>query len=296
MMRILHTDARMQSNWQMIRLARTRGCVARWLVVAMAASVGGSVAGAAQGEEGIVVHGAGSVSARPTQVEMSAKLSGEAELAADAVVKFHDAKKRALAALAALKNSDLSVTPGGVSVAVSLDSNAQQMLAMRGISVGTTNQKVRITETSRIVLTHADKLDPEELLASLLKILDVAKDAGFQFTLPITNDYYEMQARAQEGQVVFLFKLPDSAVLRKKAYQAAIENAKAKAQELADLSAIKVGRVLSVQEGPGTNMQGVVYYSPAINRGGGDDNALSSISSGEVTLRVNLTVQFEIAK
>ncbi|HEV3418117.1 MAG TPA: SIMPL domain-containing protein [Pirellulales bacterium] len=273
-----------------------RNRAAYWLANALFAFVAVSAARAAVGEEGIVVHSTGSASARPTQVEMSAKLSADAELAADAAVKFRDAKKRALAALAALKNSDLSVTPGGVSVATSLDSNAQQMMMMRGISVGSTNQKVRITETNRIVLSQADKLEPEELLASLLKILDVAKDAGFQFALPPTNDYYEMQARAQEGQVVFLFKLPDSAVLRKKAYKAAIDDAKARAQELADLSAIKLGRILSVQEGPGSNMQGVVYYSPAMNRGSGEDNALTGVTSGEVTMRVNLTVQFEIAK
>jgi uncharacterized protein YggE len=273
-----------------------RNCAVYLLANTLLALSVASEARAAQGVEGIVVQSTGSASARPTQVEMSAKLAADAELAADAAVKFHDAKKRALAALAALKNSDLSVTPGGVTVAASLDANSQQMLAMRGISAGTTNQKVRIAETNRIVLAHADQLEPEELLASLLKILDVAKDAGFQFTLPPTNDYYEMQARAQEGQVVFLFKLPDSTILRKKAYKAAIEDAKAKAQELADLSSTKLGRILSVVEGPGGNMQRVVYYNSAMNQAGGDDNALSSVSAAEVTLRVNLTVQFEIAK
>ncbi len=173
-------------------------------------------------QEAIVVHATGSASARPTRVEMSARLSADAELATDAAVKFQDAKKRALAAMTALKNANLSVIPGGVCVATGMDSNAQQMMAMRGFATdNSSGQKVRITETSRIVLADADKLEAEELLGRLLKILDAAKDAGFTFTQPVTNDYYEMQARAQEGQVVFQFQLPDTAALRKKAYKAA---------------------------------------------------------------------------
>ena len=144
---------------------------------------------------------------------------------------------------------------------------------------------------------HRD-IKPSNLIRrpdGLLKILDVAKDAGFTFTLPVTNDYYEMQARAQEGQVVFQFKLPDTAALRKKAYKAALEDAKARAQDLAELSSIKLGRIISVQEGPGGNPQGVVYYyRPGTS--GGEDNALSSAAAGEVTMHVSLTVQFEIAK
>jgi uncharacterized protein YggE len=251
---------------------------------------------AALAEEGIVVHSTGSASARPTCVEMSARLSAEAELAADASVKFRDAKKRAMAAMTALKNAKLSVKPGGVTVATGMDSRSQQMMMMRGFATdGGGGQKVRITETSRIVLADADKLESEELLGSLLKILDSAKDAGFSFTMPVTNDYYEMQARAQEGQIVFQFKLPDTTSLRKKAFKAALDDARARAQELAELSSIKLGRILSVQEGPGGNQQGVVYYYRP-NMGAGEDNALSSAAAGEVTMHVNLTVQFEIVK
>jgi uncharacterized protein YggE len=249
----------------------------------------------AAAEEGIVVHSSGSASARPTCVEMSARLSAEAELAADAAVKFRDAKKRALAAMTALKNAKLTVTPGGVTVATGMDSRTQRMMAMQGYGTDTSGQKVRITETCRIVLADADKLESDDLLGGLLKVLDSAKDAGFTFTMPVTNDYYEMQARAQEGQIVFQFKLPDTTELRKKAYKAALADAKARAQDLAELSSIKLGRILSVQEGPGGGQQNVVYYYRP-NMGSGEDNALTSAAAGEVTMHVNLTVQFEILK
>ncbi len=227
---------------------------------------------------------------------MSARLSAEAELATDASVKFRDAKKRALAAITALKNAKLSIISGGVTVATGMDSRNQQLMMMRGFATENSGgQKVRITETDRIILAEADKLESDELLGSLLKLLDSAKDAGFNFTQPVTNDYYEMQARAQEGQVVFQFKLPDTAALRKKAYKAALDDAKARAQDLAELSSIKLGRIISVQEGPGGGQQNVVYYYRP-NMGAGEDNALSSAAAGEVTMHVTLTVQFEIIK
>lgn len=267
-----------------------------WIATAAGSILAASAARAAAPEAGIVVHSTGSASARPTQVEMAGKLSGEAELAADAIVKFNDAKKRALAALTALKNPELTVVPGGVSVATGMDSNQQQMMAMRGIAVASTNQKVRIIETSRIVLAGADKVESGELLEKLLKVLDVAKDAGFQFSQPPTNDYYEMQARAMEGDIVVSFKLPDSSSLRDKAYKAAIDDAKSKAEKLAELSGIKLGRILSVVEGPGSENQVNPYIMYVNRRAGATDDALSGTASGELTLHISLTVQFEIAK
>jgi hypothetical protein len=235
---------------------------------------------------------------------MSATLSAEAELAADASVKFRDAKKRALAAIAGLKNPDLSIVPGGVSVGSGADANTQMMI-MRGMAVPNTTQKVRLTETSRIVLAHADKLEPDELLDKLLKILDVAKDAGFQIGPAPATNYLEMQLRAQEGGeggATVSFKLPDSTALREKAYEAAIDDSRTKAQKLAELSRAKLGRILSVhEEGSGKSDSDVApmimyFYGALGNKGAAEDKSLSNSTSGDLTLHVNLTVQFEMAK
>jgi len=250
---------------------------------------------ASEPHEGIVVHAIGSATGRPTHVEMSGKLSADAELAADAIVKFNDAKKRAITALDGLKNPDLTVKSGGVSIAGGMDANTQQMMAMRGMATGAAGQKVRITETSRIVLANADKLSTQELLDKLLKVLDVAKDAGFVFSQPYTNDYYEMQARAMEGDIVVQFKLPDSSALRDQAYKAALDDAKARAAKLAELSGAKLGRILSVQETQGGENNMINAYVVYMNRRSGNtDDALSGTTSGELTMRVALTVQFEL--
>ncbi len=254
------------------------------------------VPAASKSHEGIIVQAVGTATGRPTHVEMSGKLSAEAELAADAIVKFNDAKKRAMAAIDGIKNPDLSVKSGGVSIATGMDSNQQQMMAMRGMATGAAaGQKVRITETSRIVMSNAEKLSTQELLDKLLKVLDVAKDSGFVFSQPYTNDYYEMQARAMEGDIVVTFKMPDSSALRDKAYKAAIDDAKARAEKIAELSGANLGRILSVQEaGTGENNMINAYVVYMNRRTGNTEDALSGVTSGELTMRVSLTVQFEL--
>jgi uncharacterized protein YggE len=280
--------------------------LARRFAPAVAAAIAFATVSTALADDGIVVRGSGSASGRPTQVEMSGTINADAELAADAIVKFRDAKKRALAAIEGLKNPDLTVVPGGLSVGSGMDAN-QQMMAMRGMAAPATGQKVRLSETMRIVLAHTDKLGADELMDKLLKILDVAKDAGFQIGSAQATNYYEAMIRAQEGDTgnsaTVSFRLPDPAPLRDKAYQAAIDDAKAKAQKLAELAGGKLGRVIAVHEeavaksdSEPSQMMMLIYGMMSSSKGGAEDKALSGATSGNLTLRVNLTVQFEIAK
>jgi len=275
----------------------------RSLATCIAVLAASLMAATVSADEGILVRGTGSATGRPSQIEMSATLSGEAELAADAMVKFHDAKRRALAAIAGLKDPDLSVVSGGVSVGSGTDANTQMMM-MQGMAVPNTPQKVRLTETSRIVLVHTDKLEPDEMLSKVLKILDVAKDSGFQIGPVPARNYYEMQIRAQQGgdgSATVSFKLPDTSALRERAYKAAIDDAKSKAQRLADLSGAKLGRIISVHdEGVGNsdsdNASMVRYVYGMRSNKEVEDRSIAGSNSGDLTLGASLTVQFEIAK
>ena len=277
---------------------------ARQFIAAIVLPLACLAAGAAWADEGIVVRGDGSASGRPTQVEMSATITADAELAADAVVKFRDAKKRALAAMAALKNPDLSVISGGVSVGTGLDANAQ-MAAMRGMSVPTTNLKVRLSETSRILLAHTDKLEPQALLEKLLKVLDAAKDAGYQIGQAPASNYYEMQIRAQLGEgaaATVSFELPDATALReslqggdrRRQGQGPATGRTFRRQARSHRVGAGIGRGPQARFGIG--LAGDECLQRALNKGKEDDKTLSSNTSGDLTLRVGLIVRFEIAK
>jgi uncharacterized protein YggE len=271
-------------------------------VVVLVMVVGG--AAFAEGAAGIVVVGTGVAKARPTQVQIECTLSGEAELAADATVKFRDAKKRALAAIAGMKNSDLTVESGGLSVNNVMDAQSQMMM-MQGRGGTGGKPRVQILEKSRIVLANADKMEPEALLDLVLKVLDVAKDAGFQVGPPPanSNNYYEQQMRAFMGTAVVAFKVPDAKKLQEQAYKAAIGEAREKAEKLAELSGVKLGKVVAVQEAAPTKSEGNSYGNPyyymmeMMSRlSTPEEKGVTGNTTGELSTKVSLTVTFEIAK
>jgi uncharacterized protein YggE len=279
----------------------------RWakvFVVVLVMMFGGMAFG--EGSAGIVVVGTGTAKARPTHVEIDCSISGEAELAADATVKFRDAKKRAVAAIAGMKNSDISVESGGLSVNNVMDA-ASQMMMMRGQG-GTSNKpRVQILEKSKIVLANADKMEPDALLDLVLKVLDVAKDAGFQVGPPPanSNNYYEQQLRAFMGTAVVAFRLPDAKKLREEAYKAAVADAREKAEQLAELSGVKLGKVIAVQEvqpvknESGSSSMGNPYMfamEMMSKLSTPEEKGVTGNTTGELSTKVNLTVTFEIAK
>jgi len=248
------------------------------IVVALLLLVGAARAA----ESGITVQGVGVAKAKPTQVEIECIVSGDAELAADATVKFRDAKKRALAAIEGLKNPDLKVTSDGVTINGLMDPNTQAMI-MRGMGGQQQGAKPRvmIMEKSRLVLSNVDKLEPEALVETVLKILDVAKDGGFQVGPPQPTDYSEMQNYQRAGMTMVMFKVPDGTALRDEAYKVALADARGKAEKLAELAGVKLGKILTISES---------------SQQGRPDGSVAGNMAGELSRRVNLSVQFEIVK
>src|SRR5947207_7984909 len=89
---------------------------------------------------GLTVSGTAWGRGKPSVVEIGTTVSGDAELTADAVVKYRDAKKRAIAAIEGMKLPGLSVESSGYSISPAVDQNAQ-MAMMRGQVASSTKQK-----------------------------------------------------------------------------------------------------------------------------------------------------------
>lgn len=89
------------------------------------------------------------------------------------------------------------------------------------------------------------------------------------------------------------FNLTDPSQLRSQAKEKAVENARANAEELAELNGVAVGRVISVSEvvDSGAYYLSEQTYSAAEGLGGGGGGP---ISPGEVTVSVQLQVVYEI--
>ena len=252
----------------------------------------------------ITVAGTGQAKAKPTQVEFSATVSAEAELASDAIVKHRDTKRRALKAIEGLKMPALATTSKGFSVSQATDPNAQQMM-MRGQTPTNTKQQVQVSEQMDLVLKDVDKLPDEELMNTVLKILDTARDAGLVVGPGGPRNFQQMMM-AQMGQggssglVTFTVPEAAAAAVRAQAYQRGMDDAKAKAQRLAELAGAKLGRIVSVQDqgtaGSADANPTAMMYRAMMNEIGKPEagSELSSNVFGEIPLTVTLTVQFAI--
>jgi len=248
-------------------------------------------------EDGISVSGSATVKAKPTEIDIIGIVSGEGELANDASVKFHDTKKKALAALDNLKNPDLSVESEGSEIHDSIDAQTQ-MRMMQGQTTEPPKIRTQITEKLMLKLKHVDKLDSDKLLETILKLVDTSRDAGLSIgPAPITN-VYQWQMQQQNGgggggESLVQFKIPDTTELQTQACKEAIADARAKAQRIADLAGVKLGKVVSVHDYSVTDT--VPDGSPNGGNHAVDKEAVSS-TIGDIPITVHLQVQFEIEK
>jgi uncharacterized protein YggE len=251
-------------------------------------------------QTGITVSGSGNVKSKPTEVEIGAMVSGEAELTNDAMVKYRDAKKRAVAAIEGLKIKDLSIESNGVSINQAIDPNAAQMM-MQGRVANMGKPKVQASESLKIVLKGVDKLATDALMDTVMKVIDTGRDAGLQIGPPTPMNYYQYQMMMQQGQGqgMLQFKIGDPAEQREKAYKEAMDDAKKKAQRLADLAGIKLGKIVSVQDSVPVKNENANVAMYAYYNGAGmqtDPSDLTSQMLTDIPLKVTLTVQFEIQK
>jgi uncharacterized protein YggE len=263
----------------------------------------------ARGEDnsgGISVTGTGTVKGKPSEVTMQASISGDGELANDASVKYRDVKKKATSAFDTLKNPNLSVEFKGSSITEAIDPQAQ-MRMMQGQSTDAGKTKVRVSEQMLITLKDADMLEPDKLLEAVFKIVDTARDAGVQIGKPPASNYYEMQIEAQNGGGaggIAQFKILDITTLKDQAYKLAVDDARANAQRLADLSGVKLGRVLSIQDEGALPNSGNVGINAIImaEMGGnaptqqGESKEMSSSNFGDIPVTVRLHIVFDIQK
>lgn len=267
---------------------------------------GGGDASQPGGGTGISVAGSGEVKGKPTVVEIAANVAGDAELAADAIVKYRDSRRRAVEALEGLKLQGLKVESGGFAVNQGVD--AAQMQAMMQGNAATTPGKSRVTvnEQLKIVLGGVDKLKDEELMDTVLKVLDTGRDAGLQIGRGTPRNYYEAQMFYNTGAGntagLVAFKLAETDALREQAYKAAMADARKKAERLAGLAGVKLGRIVSVKDAVqvggnnANNPQQMAIMAMTGMFAAPTDSELTSNVFTEISVKVSLAVQFEIAK
>jgi uncharacterized protein len=283
----------------------------RWTLLSIAAAgfgLAGREAAAqvvygAQGQghsDGITVYGSGETIAKPDRVEISMRATANAELTADAIVKYRDAKRRILEGFEKLKIEQMKIDEIGVSLTNHAGAEAMQM-AMRGMvdNSAAGKSKVEIASSLQLRVSGIKEQSIEQVMKTVGKLLDAAKDSGAEIgpSAADINMAYRYGRQAESALVRFV--VLDLDELREKAYESAVADARARAARLAKLNGIDVGEVLGVQEvqvsgddgGYTTNPWGQVVASHATLK----EPKISSDTFAEIPFRVKLLVRFGIA-
>ncbi len=205
-------------------------------------------AAAAGGGDGITVYGTGDLSTRPNWVEVDLNLSGKAELTADALVKYRDAKKRVIEAIEKLNVKNLSLDERGLSVSAGTPLEAQQR-AMNGMPQVPTKTQIEVASVLRVRVKDIRDLPPEDLIKTVGRLLDTAQDTGVTIGPSAAEVMRNMRyGNYSNNTTAVRFVVADLAEIREKAYEQAVADARSRAARLAKLNQVKLGGALSVQE------------------------------------------------
>jgi uncharacterized protein YggE len=275
--------------------------LAGWLTVLVLGVCSVRWVGAAE-DSGITVSGTGEVKARPSQVEIELQTGGSAELTGDAIVKYRDAKRRTLEAFTKLKIKDLEIQEQGIGLA-NANNMAQQMVFNPGGQAPAVKPQVEISRSIRVVLRNIEKIPEEELMETIGKLLDTAKDAGATVGMSQAGAIMARMFGQQMSSSMATFVLEDVAPLREQAYQKAMEDARSRAVRLAALADVKLGHVLSVQEvatvatDDSTTPQRIMMAMYGLrDTAAKEDTRVTADKFSEIPVRVSLQVRFAIEK
>jgi uncharacterized protein YggE len=249
---------------------------------------------------GITVSGTGETIGKPDVIEISMRAAANAELTADAIVKYRDAKRRILEAFDKLKLEQLEIEE--LNVSLSNQTSAEQMqMAMRGM-VDTTSaakSKVEIASSLQLRLSGIKDQSIEQVMETVGKLLDTAKDSGAEVGPSAADINMAYRYGRQTNSALVRFVVRDLDALREKAYQDAVVDARARAERLAKLNGVSVGEVLGVQETQVSGDNGGVttnpYGQPVVSQDKLKDEKISSDAFAEIPFRVKLLVRFAIA-
>lgn len=257
------------------------------------------------GEGGITVSGTGEVLAKPTRVEIDLAAGAAAELTGDAIVKYQNSLRRTLDAFKKMDLKNLKIEQRSLSFESTGGVAAANAFVVQDGAPSTAKSQIDITRSVRVVLTEADKLSEQELMETIGRLLDAAKDAGAKIGNGASNALMmRMMGEAASATPIVTFVVEDAAAAREKAYQAAFNQAKTRAARLASLAGQRLGRVEAVEEGVETASKDDASVQERMitaiygisSQSDQEDSRLTSQKLADIPVRVTLRVRFALAE
>ncbi|MEW4570078.1 SIMPL domain-containing protein [Tautonia sp. JC769] len=248
---------------------------------------------AAENIEGITVSGKATTYARPDLMEIDLQVSSASELTADAIVKYRDAKARIEEAFENLKLDQVAIEERGLLV----DQKGPTPNQYGGIDPRATLSAKPEVQLSRKLVVRCSGIegrDEEELLQLVARLLDVAQDAGGTVGPPPGVNPYQYSGRGIDLNLV-RFIVEDFGAVEDQAYEAAVADARSRADRLARLSGAELGPIVAIQEvsrpgDPVANVPRVVMPNEEPPQAG----RLESTRLQEIPVRVEVLVRFQL--
>ena len=255
----------------------------------------------AQNRSGISVKATGVVKLRADVLELEGQIRGNAELAGDAISKYRSNREHAVEALEALQIPGMKINKGRIEITAAMDPAAQQAM-MRGMPAApSANRPLNVAEPITIRIDGIDKLTDEQIIETLVKILDAGRDAGItlggkggtpQYN-PFTGGFNN------SSSTLARFRLSDVEGARQKAFEDAMKNASRQGERLAKLANLKLGKVQAIHESsaPATNVQQRQYNPYMMMPSDSEEEAelFTSSSLQEITVSATIDVEFGLA-
>lgn len=252
----------------------------------------------AQGRTGISVKATGTVKLRADVLELEGQVSGNAELAGDAITKYRSNRQRAVEAIEALQIPSLKVKSGRIDITSAMDAAAQQAMQRGMAPVASANRPLNVSEPLSIRIDGIDKLTNEEIMETLVKILDAGKDAGITLGAKAGQPAYNPYTGGYNtsGSALARFRLSDVEGARQKAFEDAMKNASRQGERLAKLAGLKLGKVRSINESSAPAAQAQQFNPYAFMTQDADKEAelFTSSSLQEITVSAVIDVEFDV--
>ena len=247
--------------------------------------------------EGISVNGNGEVYTKPDIVEINVRLHGNAELTDDAIIKHRDARERVQKAFEGLKIDNLKAEEQSLSVKPGTSKEQAQLIIRGNMPATNTPPQVEVASTMRMHVGNIPDLSLSDLMKTIGKLLDTAKDAGA--AVGPSDEEVSMAYRygRTAGGSMVRFVISNADRIREEAYQKAVDDAKARAERLAKLHNVKLGPVLGVQDVAASNDENVQRLQPwevASDAAPTKPNEIITETMSGGSYRVRLMVRFAI--
>ena len=243
----------------------------------------------------ITVTGSGSASAPLSYVILKGTVRGQGDTGKDAAKQHADARAKVEKAFAdPIEKVTLRFRGEKPTAASSLEGAAA---ALAGVAGGDEEKKkFVITEAVELRIDFENDMERNHIARKIGDMLDKAAKAGVEVSRPAGQMAI---AFGGTSQGIAEFALDDPNRVRRDAYQAALKDAQSRAAALAELSVVKLGKVVSIEEiDPVANAENpyAALFAFAAEQDGGDVGEFSSDSNEMIQIKTKLRVVFQLVE